>query len=173
VRRRTTVEADGEFAFGGFALDATDRRIVRELVGHARVSNRQLAERIGVAPSTALVRTQSLLERGVIVGFSADVDLPSVGHPVQALVAVRLRTHERDEIAAFAARTGARPEVVATFHTAGAIDYLFHVAVTSTAALRDWVLDNVTVDPAVDSVETTLVFTHTPGNPAMLPDDEL
>jgi DNA-binding Lrp family transcriptional regulator len=172
ARRRTALAERPDPDFSGFELDATDRRIVRELVGHARVSNRQLAERIGVAPSTALVRTQSLLDRGVIVGFSADVDLPSVGRPVQALVAVRLRTHERDEIAAFAARTGGCPEVVATFHTAGAIDYLFHVAVTSTSALRDWVLDNVTIDPAVDSVETTLVFKHMPGNPAMLPDSE-
>ena len=43
---------------------------------------------------------------------------------------------------------------------------------SSLPALRDWVLDNVTIDPVVDSVETTLVFTHVPGNPAMLPDDE-
>lgn len=172
MRRRNATGDGAESEIGRATLDDTDRRIVRELVGHARVSNRQLAERIGVAPSTALVRTQSLLERGVIVGFSADVDLPSIGRPVQALVAVRLRTHDRDEIARFAARTSARPEVVATFHTAGAVDYLFHVAVTSTAALRDWVLDNVTAQVAVDSTETTLVFTHTPGNPAMLPDED-
>lgn len=167
LRRRYTVDPDLDTAM----LDATDRRIVRELSDHARVSNRQLAERIGIAPSTALVRTQSLLDRGVIVGFSADLDLASVGRGVQALVAVRLRAHERDEIAEFADRTSAMPEVVATFHTAGANDYLFHVAVSSTAALRNWVFETLTVDPVVEHVETTLVFNHLPGNAAMLPDD--
>lgn len=153
------------------ALDATDRRIVRELSGHARVSNRQLAERIGIAPSTALMRTQALMERGVIIGFSADLDLTSVGRGVQALVAARLSSQEREQIADFAERTSRLPEVVATFHTAGAVDFLFHVAVPSNVALRNWVLDNLTVDPAVANVETTLVFKHLPGNAAMLPDD--
>jgi DNA-binding Lrp family transcriptional regulator len=160
----------GAGAGNGAPLDDTDRRIVRELVSSARVSNRQLAERIGIAPSTALVRTQALLERGVITGFTADVDLGSIGRTVQALVSVRLGTHVRDQIAAFAERTSRLPEVVATFHTAGAIDYLFHVAVPTTAALRTWVFENLTVDPTVEQVETTLVFEHLPGNPAMLPE---
>lgn len=167
LRRRSLQESNDDAS----TLDATDRRIVRELADHARVSNRQLAERIGIAPSTALVRTQALLDRGVIVGFSADLDLASVGRGVQALVAVQLRTHEREEISSFAARTSRMPEVVATFHTAGATDYLFHVAVVDTAALRNWVFDNLTVDPAVAGVETTLIFNHLPGNAAMLPDD--
>jgi DNA-binding Lrp family transcriptional regulator len=151
------------------SLDATDKRIIAELVGHARMSNRQLAERIGVAPSTALVRTQALIERGVVTGFTASIDLASVGRPVQALVAVRLRSHERDQLNLFAAHASTLPEVVASFHTAGAVDYLFHVAVPSTTALRDWVFDNLTMNPVVGHTETTLVFTHTPSNPSTLP----
>ena len=152
------------------ALDDTDRRIVHELTGWARVSNRQLAERVGIAPSTALVRTQALLDRGVIVGFSADVDLPSVGRSVQALVSVRLGTSDRQQINSFAEHLSRCPEVVTTFHTAGAVDYLFHVAVASTADLRRWVFDNLTVDPSVERVETTLVFEHRSGNRSMLPE---
>jgi DNA-binding Lrp family transcriptional regulator len=168
VRRRPggSTDQDNE----AWALDATDRRIVRELAGQARVSNRQLAERIGIAPSTALVRTQALLDRGVIMGFTADLDLASVGRGVQALVAVQLRAHEREKISSFASRVSGMPEVVATFHTAGATDYLFHVAVPNTATLRNWVFDNLTVDPTVAHVETTLIFNHLPGNASMLPD---
>lgn len=151
-------------------LDDIDRRIVTELVNGARMSNRQLADRIGVAPSTALVRTQALLDRGVITGFSADIDLSSIGRPVQALVAVRLGAHNRNQIRAFATHTSGLPAVVATFHTAGSRDYLFHVALPTTTALRDWVLDNLTMNEAVHHVETTLVFTHVAGNPAMLPE---
>jgi DNA-binding Lrp family transcriptional regulator len=155
--------------FGAQPLDAIDRRIVTELVNGARMSNRQLADRIGVAPSTALVRTQSLIDRGVITGFSADVDLSSIGRPMQALVAVRLNAHNRHQDRAFAMTMSRLPEVVATFHTAGSVDYLFHVALPTTSALRDWVLDHLTGNEAVRQVETTLVFKHVAGNPAMLP----
>ena len=150
-------------------LDDIDRRIIAELVDGARMSNRQLAERIGVAPSTALVRTQALVDRGVITGFSADVDLTAVGRGVQALVAVRLHTHDRDEIRTFTDRVSRLPAVVATFHT-GAVDYLFHIALSSMPELRDWIFDQLTMAPVVDTVETTLVFSHVPGNAAMLPD---
>ncbi|HJQ43004.1 MAG TPA: Lrp/AsnC family transcriptional regulator [Jatrophihabitantaceae bacterium] len=152
-------------------LDDVDRRIISELVDGARMSNRQLAERIGVAPSTALVRTQALVERGVITGFSADVDLTAVGRAVQALVAVRLRTKNRDEVHAFIDRISQLPAVVATFETAGAVDYLFHVALPSMPELRDWVFDHLSMAAIVDSMETTIVFTHVPGNAAMLPDN--
>lgn len=152
-------------------LDEIDRRIIGELVDGARMSNRQLAERIGVAPSTALVRTQSLVDRGVIRGFSADVDLTAVGRPVQALVAVRLRTHDRGELHSFTQRMSRLPAVVATFHTAGAVDYLFHVALPSMPELRDWIFDHLTMATTVDTIETTIVFSHVPGNAAMLPED--
>lgn len=150
-------------------LDRIDRRIVEELVAHARMSNRQLAEKIGVAPSTALVRTQGLIDRGVLTGFTASIDLASVGRTVQALVAVRLGSHDRDAVAAFEEHTTQLPEVVTSFHTAGAVEYLFYVAVPSTTALRDWVFEHFTMNPIVSQTETTLVFEHTTGNPAVLP----
>lgn len=150
-------------------LDRIDRRIVEELVAHARMSNRQLAEKIGVAPSTALVRTQALIERGVLTGFTASIDLASVGRTVQALVAVQLGSHDRDAVTQFEDHTTQLPEVVASFHTAGADEYLFYVAVPSTTVLRDWVFEQFTMNPLVSRTETTLVFEHTAGNAAVLP----
>jgi DNA-binding Lrp family transcriptional regulator len=55
-------------------LDDTDRRLIALLAQDARMPNNQLAERAGVAPSTALTRVRALRERGVIRGFHADVD---------------------------------------------------------------------------------------------------
>ena len=75
-------------------LDALDRAIVNVLVADARISNAALAESVGVAPSTALVRTRSLVERGVIEGYHASVSLTAVGRPVRALIAVKLRAHD-------------------------------------------------------------------------------
>src|SRR6201994_5026040 len=72
-------------------LDELDTALLRELQHDARRTNRDLAEAIGVAPSTALDRTRSLRERGVIRGALLDVDLAAIGRPVQALIAVRIR----------------------------------------------------------------------------------
>ena len=72
-------------------LDALDRQILTELVRDGRLPNNVLAERLGVAPSTCLMRTQNLIRRGVIRGFRADVDHALVGADLQAIVSVRVR----------------------------------------------------------------------------------
>ncbi|WP_026555659.1 Lrp/AsnC family transcriptional regulator [Arthrobacter sp. 35W] len=145
-------------------LDAVDRQIIDALVADARITNRDLADSVGIAPSTALMRTRALLERGAIEGFEAKLNLAAIGRSVQALIAVRLRAHDRDQIDRFTARVPLLPEVLSTFHTSGSVDYLLHIAVANTDALRDWVLDNLTTDPVVGHTETTLVFKHIPGH---------
>jgi DNA-binding Lrp family transcriptional regulator len=145
-------------------LDGVDRQIIDALVADARITNRDLADAVGIAPSTALMRTRSLMERGAIEGFEAKLNLAVIGRAVQALIAVRLRAHDRDQIDAFTSRVPKLPEVLSTFHTSGSVDYLLHIAVRDTNALRDWVLDNLTTDPVVGHTETTLVFKHMPGH---------
>jgi len=169
---RTRQSRPAVVPLGLLDLDPLDRRIIAELVAFARMSNRQLADRVGVAPSTALMRTQALVERGVITGFSADIDLAAVGRPVQALVAVTLQATERVQLCEFADAVSGLPEVVATFLTAGSADYLFHVALPSTAQLQDWVFEHLMTSDVVAHVETTLVFNHLAGNAAMLPVDD-
>ncbi|MEO6531107.1 MAG: Lrp/AsnC family transcriptional regulator [Specibacter sp.] len=149
---------------GNEPLDAVDRQIIDTLVADARITNRDLADAVGIAPSTALMRTRALMERGAIEGFEAKLNLASIGRAVQALIAVRLRAHDRDQIDTFTARVPLLPEVLSTFHTSGSVDYLLHIAVRDTDALRDWVLDNLTTDPVVGHTETTLVFKHIPGH---------
>ncbi|WP_374049278.1 Lrp/AsnC family transcriptional regulator [Sinomonas sp. ASV486] len=160
--------AAGAHPPGGEPLDEVDRRILAALVEDARITNKQLSEIVGIAPSTALMRTRALSERGIITGFEAKVDLAAVGRNVQALISVRLRAHDRDQIDSFTARVPQLPGVLATFHTSGAVDYLLHIAVGSTEELRDWVLDNLATDPVVGHTETTLVFERIPG-PGPLP----
>lgn len=150
-------------------LDLLDREILDVLLRDGRVANNRLANLVGVAPSTALTRLRSLVDRKVVTKFTASVDLASVGRPVQATVAVRLRAHDRREIREFWRRIEGLPEIVSAFHVAGADDYLIHVAVASAEALRDFVLDFLTTDPVVAHTETTLVFEHRDGYRGPLP----
>ena len=101
----------------------------------------------------------------VALGFEG-VDL--VGRPVQAIIAVRLRSHDRAQIAAVMRLLPTLPEVVQSFHVAGDDDWLLHVAVASAEDLRDFVLDHLTVHEAVVHTRTTLVFAHDHGHPGPL-----
>ncbi|MGH2885157.1 MAG: Lrp/AsnC family transcriptional regulator, partial [Solirubrobacteraceae bacterium] len=74
-------------------VDAIDHAMLELLARDARITNQRLAQRVGIAPSTALARLRSLRERGVIRGFHAEVDLAALGRPLQALIAVRLAVH--------------------------------------------------------------------------------
>src|SRR5918911_1241847 len=71
-------------------LDDTDHAILAALRTDARIPNKLLAERVGVAPSTCLARVRALRERGVIRGYYADVDPRAIGHDLQAMIAIRL-----------------------------------------------------------------------------------
>ncbi|HEY3559991.1 MAG TPA: Lrp/AsnC family transcriptional regulator [Kribbella sp.] len=141
-------------------LDEIDRSLVELLITDGRMPNNALAEAAGIAPSTCLTRVRSLRERGVIRGFHADVDLAALGRPLQALIAIRIGAHSRDEIDRFRAKVPALPGVLALFHVSGANDYLLHVSAATPDALREFVLDHLTADPAVSHAETSLIFEH-------------
>ena len=147
------------------ALDEVDQKLVRLLTDDGRMPNNALAEATGIAPSTCLARVRALRERGVIRGFHADVDLAALGQPLQAMVAIRIGAHSRDEINRFRHQAPRLPGVLALYHVSGANDYLLHVAAASPDGLREFVLDHLTADPAVSHAETSLIFEHVRGIP--------
>ncbi len=125
---------------------------------NARISNKELAALVGLAPSTCLERVRALRTRGVIRGFHADVDRSSLGRALEAIVAVRVRPHSRGNVDAFWAYALELPEVIEVFHVTGADDFLVHVGLPDMDALRNFVLDRLTVRPEIAHVETRLIF---------------
>lgn len=141
-------------------LDDLDLAIVDLLRRDARTPNATMAAALGVAPSTVHARLKSLRDHRVLRGFHAEVSLAAMGRPVQALIAVRLAAHTRDQIDHFRRSMPALPGVLAMFHVSGVNDYLVHVAVSDTDALREFLLDHVTSQPGVAHAETSLIFEH-------------
>jgi DNA-binding Lrp family transcriptional regulator len=142
------------------SVDDVDRALLEGLAEDARMTNQRLAERVGVAPSTALARLRSLRERGVIRGFHAEVDLAALGRPLQALIAVRLAVHAREQIDAFTAAVRALPGVLMVFHLTGVTDYLVWVAAADAQDLREFVVDHLATHPSVSHAETSLIYEH-------------
>lgn len=149
-------------------LDEIDRAILRILARDARLPNNAVAEAVGIAPSTCHGRIRALRERGVVRGFHADIDPAALGLGLQAMIAVQLGAHTRNQIRAFVRDVPKLPGVVSVFHVAGTDDYMLHVAVRDSDALRDFVLDHLTGHPAVQHTETSLIFAHLPGTLAGL-----
>jgi len=141
-------------------LDRIDRQILVHLQKDARVSNKDLAALVGLAPSTCLGRVQRLVQDGVIRGFHANVDPAAVGVLIQAVVFVQLEVHGAKATENFRDHMLARPEVVELYHVGGVQDLLVHVAVRDTDHLREVVMEDIATRPEVRHIETNLVFEH-------------
>ena len=96
----------------------------------------------------------------MLTGTHAVVDLPAVGRPVQAMITVRLRPQSRATVHGFRDFVTGLPETLQVFITTGADDVLVHVAVASTQALQDFVLDSLTKRKEVAGVRTEVVYDH-------------
>jgi DNA-binding Lrp family transcriptional regulator len=145
-------------------LDELDTAILRELQRDARRTNRDVAAAVGVSPTTALDRTRALRTRGVIRGARLDVDLPSLGRPVQALIAVRIRPPSRRNIEAFRNWVTNQPETLGVFVTTGTEDFLVHVAVSDNDALYSLVIDRLTERVEIADVRTSVIYEHIRSN---------
>jgi DNA-binding Lrp family transcriptional regulator len=144
----------------GAAMDELDSAIVAALQSDGRRSNRDLAQMLGVAPSTTLERVRALRARGVITGIHASTDTAKMGRPVRGMITVRLRPQSREIVQGFRDFVIGLPETLQVFVTTGAEDLLVLVAVESTEALRDFVLDSLTKRREVAGVRTEVVFDH-------------
>lgn len=142
------------------SLDELDTAILRELHLDARRTNRDIAAAVGVSPTTALDRTRSLRQRGVIRGALLDVDLAQIGRPVQALIAVRIRPPARKVIDGFRDWVSALPETIGVFVVSGAEDFLIHIAVRDNQDLYAFVIDRLTERREVADVRTSVVYEH-------------
>ena len=141
-------------------MDELDAAILRELQRDARRTNRDIAASVGVSPTTALDRTRALYRRGVIRGARLEVDLATIGRPVQALIAVRIRPPSRENIDAFRTWASGLKETIGVFVVTGNEDFLLHVAVADNDELYSFVIDKLTERDEVADVRTSVVYEH-------------
>ncbi|MBL9025511.1 MAG: Lrp/AsnC family transcriptional regulator [Myxococcales bacterium] len=117
-------------------LDAIDRKILRLVQQHGRMTNAALAEAVGLTPTPMLQRMRKLEQAGVIERYAAIVDPAKVGRPVLAFVHVTLKSHEAAVHAKLLSLVKELPEVVECHHIAGEEDFLLKVAMKSIPELE-------------------------------------
>lgn len=141
-------------------LDRIDYEILALLRNNARISNKEIAQKVGLAASTCLVRIRLLQSSGVVTGFHAEIDPASLGVGIQAMIAVRLLRHFKPDVDAFRNHALGLPEVVQLYHVAGPIDFLIHVWARNSDHLRDLAMTAFTSRKEVSHIETELIFEH-------------
>jgi DNA-binding Lrp family transcriptional regulator len=139
-------------------MDELDSAITQLLQSDARQSNRELARRLGIAPSTCLERVRSLTRRGVIRGYHADVDFKALNRGVQALIAVQVRPLRRSVIDTFKDSVSQLPEVITVFVLAGGDDFLLHVAVPDLDHLHAFLLDRLSKRGEIIGFRTSVIY---------------
>jgi DNA-binding Lrp family transcriptional regulator len=150
-------------------LDATDRALLLELQKDARQTNKALAAKVGVAPSTCLERVRELRARGVIRGFRADVAPAAVGRGMEAILSIQQRVADRQAIERLLEHAASLPETVRVMALTGTTDFIVHVAVRDMDHLRDLVW-GLTERREVARLQSSLVFARADG-PEMMPLD--
>ncbi|MCF1708988.1 Lrp/AsnC family transcriptional regulator [Tabrizicola sp. J26] len=139
-------------------LDDIDRRILRELTRDGRVTNTDLAARIGLSPSACLRRVQELERSGVIRGYRAVLDPSKMGVGFVAYVSVGLSVHTKAAQQAFEqAMAGAR-EVRECHNITGTVEYLLRVEAADLATYKHFHTDVLGTVPGVASLTTYVVI---------------
>lgn len=136
-------------------MDEVDRRIVDVLRADARISVRDLAARAGISRAGAYARLRALRERGVIRGFTVDLDHRALGLGVSAYVHVRIK---QNSWKSFRDKAWAIEEAAHVALVAGDFDCAMLVRARDTEHLRDLVLERVQALPEVLATQTVLVF---------------
>lgn len=116
--------------------DQVNEKILRELQADGRLTNLQLAERVGLSPSACLRRVQELERRGVISGYRAVVDPARLGRAFVAYVAVGLEDHSKRAQDSFESAMKRAPQVTECHNITGTVEYLLRVEVEDLAAYK-------------------------------------
>ncbi len=139
-------------------LDEIDRKIIRILQADGRLSNVQLAEKIGMSPSPVLERVRKLERSGVIAGYAARVDPAAAGVNLFAYVAVCLDLGMEDAHRRFEEALRPLPEVLECHRLGGDDRYLLKVAVADIAAYDRFVVDVLAPHPTVRDIDSSFVL---------------
>ena len=151
----------------GLQLDTTDWRILRELQRAGRVTNVELAHRVGLSPPPCLRRVQALERAGVIVGYRALLDAGKLGFHVAVFALVGLKSQAEAELRAFAELAERWPIVREAYAVSGEADFMLKLVARDLPELQDFIIRDLTAAANVDSVKTTLILRQSKYEPGV------
>jgi Lrp/AsnC family leucine-responsive transcriptional regulator len=140
-------------------LDRYDRHLLEVLQQDGRISNQDLADRIGLSPSSCLRRLRTLEESGLIIGYRALLDAKKLGLLLMALIHISMDRHTPERFANFESTVSDLPEVLECLLITGQdADYQLKVIVTDMDAYQELLLNKITRIEGVTGVHSSFVL---------------
>ena len=148
-------------------LDLIDRQILAELQADGRMTNVELAKRVGISAPPCLRRVRTLEEAGLIKGYHADVDTRELGFEVQVFAMVRLQSQAEGDLSAFEGRCRAWPLVRECHMLNGEIDFILKCTAPDLSSFQSFLTEQLLSAPNVASVKTSLVISCAKDQPGL------
>ena len=139
-------------------LDETDVRLLQHLQENARLTNVELAERVGLSPSPCLRRLKRLEADGIIKGYMTLVDQNAIGLPVSVFGSVTLKEQTEPAREEFEARIRTVSQVMECYLMTGTADYMLRVVTADLAAYERFLKDHLTRIPAIASIQSSFAL---------------
>jgi DNA-binding Lrp family transcriptional regulator len=139
-------------------VDAVDRKIIAALRADGRVSNVELAARVGLTPAPCLRRVKRLEDDGIIVGYTALLDPAATGHAFEVLVNVDLTHKDRDTVERFEAEVAALDEVIEVRRMFGLPDYVVRVGTPDLDTYEAFVTARLGAVPGIAKIDSHLTM---------------
>lgn len=148
-------------------LDDIDRKILAELQADGRMTNVELARRVGISAPPCLRRVRTLEETGFIRGYHADINPRELGFEVQVFAMVRLSSQSERDLSAFEDKVRSWPLVRECHMLNGEIDFILKCVAPDLSSFQSFLTDQLTAAPNVASVKTSLVIRAAKDEPAV------
>ena len=148
-------------------LDAIDLRILNALQGDGRLTNQELADRVGLSPSPCLRRVRRLERDGFIRTYRAVLDRESVGLGLTVFVEIKVEKHSRDNAQALQQALAAMPEVVACHMVSGTADFIAEIVVSNLKAYERLLTEKLLVLPMIGDIRSNFALTRVKSDAAM------
>jgi len=148
-------------------LDAIDWKILKELQADGRMTNVELARRVGISAPPCLRRVRALEEAGIIEGYRALIDEKTLGFDVTAFAMVGLSSQSGAGLVSFQAKVMGWNIVRECYMLSGDIDFILKCVAPDLRAFQSFIIDELTHAPEVDSVRTSLVIRRLKNEPGV------
>lgn len=148
-------------------LDEIDRHLLAELQSEGRITNVELASRVGLTAPPCLRRVRALEEAGIIRGYHAELDPASLGFTITVFAMVSLKSQAEEALRAFEEHMGTLPEVRECHMLNGEIDFMLKIVSHDLQSFQEFLTSKLTPAPNVASVKTSLVIRTAKSQPGV------
>ncbi len=139
-------------------LDGIDWKILKELQGNGRITNVELASRVGLSPPPCLRRVRVLERAGLIAGYRALLNAAELGYTVEMFAMVGLKSQAEAALKAFETQVRQWPLVREAYALSGEVDFLLKCIARDLHTVQEFVINELAAAANVDHVKTTLIL---------------